>query len=423
MLRTAASLVLYSSRPVFSGALACLALISGCTLMPPKLTGQTGNPAPTATAAAQANKPCDCSADPKPTPPTLPTAPTLILATFADLPGWEDDDLQPAFQAFVEQCNSLIKQPLWRSACTSARLPEAAQNPRRWFEANFRVWQQQSTASNPEGLVTGYYEPLLRGSRTRQGKYTVPVFGPPDDLITVELGELYPELKNMRLRGRLEGRKLVPYYSRSDWAQQEEKRKPLLWVDDALDFFFMQVQGSGQVQLSDGGRIRLGYADQNGHPYHSIGRWLIDRGELKLEQASMQGIRGWAEANPKRLPELLNANPSLVFFRELKAEGIGPPGAPGVPLTPERSIAVDPRFTPLGSPVWLATTEPNSERPLRRLMLAQDTGGAIRGPVRADFYWGSGAQPGQQAGRMKQTGRMWLLLPREHTPPASQTAP
>src|SRR5690606_10725446 len=168
--------------------------------------------------------------------------------------------------------------------------------------------------------------------------------------------------------------------------------------------------------LDDGSRIRLNYADQNGHPYRSIGRWLIDKGELKPEQASMQGIKAWARANPKRLQELLNTNPSLVFFRELKAEGSGPQGAMGLPLTPERSIAIDPRVTPLGAPVWLATTQPNSEQPLQRLMLAQDTGGAIRGPVRADFYWGSGPAAGSQAGKMKQSGRMWVLLPRDHTP-------
>jgi membrane-bound lytic murein transglycosylase A len=170
------------------------------------------------------------------------------------------------------------------------------------------------------------------------------------------------------------------------------------------------------VALDDGSRVRIGYADQNGHPNRSIGRWLIDKGELQSHQASMQGIKAWAAANPERLRELLDANPSLVFFRELPATGSGPPGALGVPLTPERSIAVDPRHTPLGAPVWLATTRPNTEEPLVRLMLAQDTGGAIRGPVRADFYWGSGAEAGSLAGRMKQRGTTWVLLPRHHEP-------
>jgi membrane-bound lytic murein transglycosylase A len=271
---------------------------------------------------------------------------------------------------------------------------------------------------NREGLVTGYYEPLLKGSRTRKPPYLYPAFAPPEDMVIVELGDLYPELKNMRLRGRIEGRKLVPYWSRAEWTQQEPRRSPeaVMWLDDALDFFFMQIQGSGQVVLDDGSRVRLGYADQNGHPYRSIGRWLIDQGELRSDQASMQGIKNWAKAHPDRVQELMNANPSLVFFRELPVEGSGPPGALGVPLTPERSIAIDPRHVTLGAPVFLATTYPDSPRPLQRLMLAQDTGGAIRGVVRADFYWGSGAEAGSQAGRMKQKGRMWALMPQDYAP-------
>ena len=354
--------------------------------------------------------------------PPKPAEPALQAAHYADLPGWNEDDPLPAFQAFVRQCASLQKQALWRSTCASATAldnPDAAAI-RTWFETQLRPWQLVNPDGNRTGLITGYYEPILQGSRTRKSPYTTPVFGPPEDLIVVDLGELYPELKHMRLRGRIEGRKLVPYYSRAEWAQQEDKRKSLLWVNDPIDFFFMQIQGSGQIELDDGSRIRLNYADQNGHPYHSIGRWLIDKGELKPEQASMQGIKNWARANPKRLQELLNTNPSLVFFRELKAEGTGPQGAMGLPLTPERSIAVDPRTTPLGAPVWLATTQPNSEQNLQRLMLAQDTGGAIRGPVRADFYWGSGPAAGSQAGKMKQNGRMWVLLPREHVPTAAK---
>lgn len=378
-------------------------LLSACSQMPR-----------TPTSEAVPCTPCKEAA------PAKPAEAALQVATFAELPGWADDDLQPAFKAFVAQCSSLQKQVLWRNVCTQARQMDTPGNTdlRTWFEVQFRPWQLVNADGSREGTITGYYEPILQGSRTRKATYTTPVFGAPDDLITVDLGELYPELKHMRLRGRIEGRKLIPYYSRAEWSQQEEKRKPLLWVGDAIDFFFMQIQGSGQIELDDGSRIRLNYADQNGHPYHSIGRWLIDKGELKAEQASMQGIKQWARANPKRLQELLNQNPSLVFFRELKAEGSGPQGAMGLALTPERSIAVDPRTTPLGAPVWLATTQPNSTTALQRLMLAQDTGGAIRGPVRADFYWGSGQSAGEQAGRMKQNGRMWVLLPRDHTPTA-----
>ena len=386
---------------------ALLILLAGCTAMP-SLT-----PPPASTPVCP---PCPAVEAPK------PAAPPLQAAQWTDLPGWTSDDHAAVFELFKAQCTALGKRPLWLSTCESAAKlgadATASGAARVWFETAFRPWQLVNPDGTREGRVTGYYEPIVRGSRTRKPPYLTPVFGPPDDLIVVDLAELYPELKHMRLRGRLEGRKLVPYFNRADWAGEELRRadRALLWVDDPVDFFFLQIQGSGQVALDDGSRVRIGYADQNGHPYRSIGTWLIERGELKAHAASMQGIKAWAAANPQRLQELLNANPSLVFFRELKAEGNGPPGALGVPLTPERSIAIDPRHTPLGAPVWLATTQPNSTQPLIRLMLAQDTGGAIRGPVRADYYWGSGDAAGQSAGKMKQAGRMWVLLPAWHTP-------
>ncbi|MDI6750287.1 MAG: MltA domain-containing protein [Rhodocyclaceae bacterium] len=384
-------------------------------------------------AVAPAPTPCPpCPGVVAPAPAEKPLQP----ANWAELPGWEGEDHAAVLALFKAQCATLAKRPLWLSTCESAQkvgaggnesVPPGADSPpkvgagvtapgaaKAWFEANFRPWQMVAPDGGREGLITGYYEPVVRGSRTRKPPYLTPVFGPPDDLIVVDLASLYPELKNMRLRGRLDGRRLIPYYSRAEWAAEEEKRadQALLWLDDPIDFFFLQIQGSGQVVLDDGCRVRIGYADQNGHPYRSIGSWLIEQNELKPHEASMQGIRAWAERNSQRLQELLNANPSLVFFRELPADGSGPPGALGVPLTPERSLAVDPRFIPLGAPVWLATTRPNGQETLARLMLAQDTGGAIRGPVRADFFWGSGPEAGALAGRMRQKGRMWVLLPR-----------
>jgi membrane-bound lytic murein transglycosylase A len=352
--------------------------------------------------------------------PVKPAEKPLQGAAWADLPGWAGEDLAASFDAFKLSCVALGKQSAWRATCAEARglTTSDPAELRAWFESRFKPWQLVNPDGSRSGLITGYYEPVLKGSRTRNQPYLYPAFGPPDDLVVVELGDLYPELKHMRLRGRLEGRRLIPYWSRADWTQQEGERSPeaLLWLDDALDFFFMQIQGSGQVQLDDGTRIRLGYADQNGHPYRSIGKWLIDQGEIKTEQASMQGIKNWAKGHPGRVQELMNANPSLVFFRELPVEGAGPPGAMGLALTPERSIAVDPRNVPLGAPVWLATTWPNEERPLQRLMLAQDTGGAIRGVVRADFYWGSGPEAGSSAGKMRQKGLMWVLMPQDYAP-------
>lgn len=385
-----------------------LLALAGCAQPPVKPAMRVdGCPAPAACPACPA---CPAVEIPRPVEKPLQTA------DWSELPGWLDDDPTSAFAAFLATCRSLERQATWRPVCNSARAVTDKSIPalRAWFEAQFKPWALVNPDGSRRGLVTGYYEPILKGSRKESDEFRYPVFGPPDDLIIVDLTELYPELRHLRLRGRIEGRKLVPYYSRAEWVPEELKRAgaALLWVDDPIDFFFMQIQGSGQVQLADGTRVRLNYADQNGHPYRSIGRWLIERGEVKVEQASMQGIKAWARANPSRLPELLNANPSLVFFRELPATGSGPQGAMGLALTPERSLAVDPRHVPLGAPIWLATTRPNSEQPLVRLMLAQDTGGAIRGVVRADFFWGSGVDAGNQAGKMRQQGQMWVLMPR-----------
>jgi len=208
----------------------------------------------------------------------------------------------------------------------------------------------------------------------------------------------------------------VPYPTRKEIEAANGngfKGRPIAWAEDPVELFFLQIQGSGRIELPDGAHLRVGYADQNGHPYLSIGKLLVERGELKLEQASMQGIKDWGAKNPDKLPELLASNPSFVFFRELPNDLPGPLGALGVPLTGGRSIAIDPRFIPLGAPVFLATTQPNSPLPLNRLVMAQDTGGAIRGGVRADFFWGFGNAAGELAGRMKQRGRMWVLLPKD----------
>ena len=343
----------------------------------------------------------------------------MQAAKWGDLPGWGEDDLTAAWPAFLQSCRALAARPqwpLWRATCEEAKALATPTNAtlRNFFESRFQPYLLTNPDGATNGLVTGYYEPLLNGSRQRGGKFQHPVLGVPGDLLTIDLSEVLPDLKNMRLRGRLQGNKVVPYYSRANIVGREKDYadRTLVWVDDAVELFFLQIQGSGRVRLPDGSMLRLNYADQNGHPYRSLGRELIDRGELRLEQASMQGIQAWARTNPDKLNDALNTNPSYVFFREVAATGDeGPQGALGVPLSAERSIAVDPRHVPLGVPVFLATTRPNSNEPLQRLVLAQDTGGAIRGVVRADFFWGFGPEPGAQAGKMKQQGRMWAILP------------
>ena len=310
----------------------------------------------------------------------------------------------------------------WKRVCELAKAADgkSENDVRRFFERHLKPYAIANGDGSVSGLVTGYYEPLLRGSRTKVKGYEQPVRGVPDDLLTIDLSAVFPELKDKRVRGRLEGNKVVPYWSRAEIAARGDRLpgKTLLYVDDAVELFFLQVQGSGRVKLADGSMVRLNYADQNGYQYQSIGKALVERGELKLEEASMQGIQAWARANPARLDALLNTNPSYVFFREVAMANSndGPVGALGVPLTAERSIAIDPRSVPLGSPVFLATTRPNSAVPMNRLVMAQDTGGAIKGGVRADFFWGFGKEAGDQAGRMKQSGRMWILLPTELAP-------
>lgn len=385
---------------------------------PPEMRPATEAPAPIPSSVPEATTPA-IAVTPEPAKPVPTSMPWLKPAQWTHLPGWRDDDLTLAWPAFLQSCRGLKSNPAWASVCQAAmQEPPLPDGPeiRRFFEQHFLPWQINQAEGGVEGLVTGYYEPLLRGSRTLSAKYRFPIYAAPDDLLVVDLATLYPELKNLRLRGRLQGNKVVPYFSRAEIeaGAAPTRGKELAWVDDPVELFFLQVQGSGRIQMENGETLRIGYADQNGHPYRSIGKWLVERGELTLDKASMQSIKEWGRRNPERLPELLNANPSYVFFRELPNHLSGPLGALGVPLTAERSIAVDPRGLPLGAPVWLATTRPNSSENLNRLVLAQDTGGAIRGNVRADFFWGYGDEAGKQAGAMKQRGRMWLLLPRDY---------
>ena len=339
---------------------------------------------------------------------------------FAALPGWSSSVAAPALRAFLIGCERVGRSGALGSACARAQGiasgDEVEDRVRRFFETAFDPYAVVAGDGADSGLITGYYEPILPGRRAHSQAYRVPVFGVPQDMIVVDLSAVHPDLKHRRLRGRIAGRTLVPYYSRAEIERRNTQfEAPVLaWVADPVALFFLQIQGSGQIAFEDGTRLRLGYADQNGHPYRSLGRALVERGELQLEDASMQGIQAWAAANPEKLRAALDVNPSYVFFRVLPEAPPrqGPIGALGVPLTAEASLAVDRRFIPLGAPVYLATTHPLSSTPLEQLMVAQDTGGAIRGAVRADLFWGTGPAAGTKAGRMRQQGRLWLLWPR-----------
>ena len=392
--------------------------------------------------AQQSIQNCDCThlAKSAESPVPLPDSPnangeiksTIVIsvtdyallkpASWTKVDGFIEDDLAAAWPAWLRSCSTLINKQQWQAVCVAAKMLNKPnkQAIQAYFMQYFYAYSATNQDGTESGLITGYYEPLLKGSRSKSAQYPYPLYRQPNDLVMVELGDTYPELKYKRVRGRLlvdkEGRnKLVPYATR---AEIEATSSPLagnelVWINDIIDVFFLQVQGSGLVKLDDGSEVHVGYADQNGHPYHSIGRLLIERGELSADQASMQGIKNWARNNLGKLRDLLNSNPSYVFFRELPAGLPGPLGALGVPISAERSVAIDPKYVPLGAPIFLSTTQPNSQSPLKRLMVAQDTGGAIKGGVRADFFWGAGDESGAKAGAMKQQGKIWVLLPKD----------
>jgi len=422
--------------------------------------------------------------DALPDSPPRRLAGRFAAAAWADLPDWQHDGLEQVWQAFLNNCTGLMRPVsasltvparaaprVWQPVCAAASglqqtmqtapAPDA-QTLRQFLQTHLRPWRVLDATGAPAShTVTGYFEPVIDAARQPGGRYQWPLYARPDDLLVVDLGAVYPELAGKRVRGKLRGKLqggnvvpgvvpgVVPYDTRAQIAASNTPPPVIVWAADPVEAFFLQIQGSGRARLPDGSQIRLAYADHNGHPYVSVGKWLVEQGELTLAQASMQNIKTWAQQNPQRVQELLNVNPAVVFFREeaigqgqpdadvsephsgsdvtgapLGPEGLGPllgpKGAYGIALTARRSIAVDAAFVPLGSPVYLSTTWPASKQPLRRLVFAQDTGAAIKGAARADFYWGTGQQAGELAGRMKQSGQMWVLWPVQAGQPAAR---
>ncbi len=351
---------------------------------------------------------------------TRPQAPAAATpaATYAKvdwntLPAVSDTDLQAGFAAWRSSCTRLKKDATWAKPCATANTvsDKDANAIRAFLQRDLDVYSLRAGGHRADGLITGYYEPIYPGSLTRTDTATVPVYGTPDDLVVVQLDSVYPELKGKRLRGRVEDKVLKPYDDAGSIASKGAKAPVLAWLTDPMDLQLLQIQGSGRVRLADGKQVRLAYAEQNGHPYRAIGRWLVEQGELKKEDVTMDAIRAWAKAHPTRVPELLRSNPSYVFFVRSADSPEGPRGSLNVPLTAGYSVAVDRTVVPLGSLLWLSTTRPDGT-PVVRPVAAQDTGGAIAGEVRADLYWGSGDAAGKLAGDMKQQGNLWLLWPK-----------
>ncbi|AWK86035.1 murein transglycosylase A [Azospirillum thermophilum] len=370
------------------------------------------------------------------TPPPF-DALTLTRVSHAELPGWTADRMAEALPAFARSCARMKSLPAdrpvgpggiagtagdWQAPC--ARLADLRAGDDAGARSFFETWFIPYAAGNNgerRGLFTGYYEVELEGSRKPDPAYPVPLYRRPPDLVMVELADFADRWKGERIAGRVVDGRLKPFEDRAaiEAGALRGKGLELVWLKDPIAAFFLHIQGSGRVRLPDGAEMRVGYAAQNGHKYFAIGKELIDRGILKREEVSLQTIRAWLQANPAEAPALMNRNPSYVFFQELKGEG--PTGAQGVALTPERSLAVDPKFVPYGVPVWLDAEDPlDPAQRLRRLLVAQDTGGAIRGPVRGDVFWGHGADAERKAGVMKSAGGYFLLLPKTVTvPPAA----
>ena len=379
--------------------LALCGLLAACSSTPPR----------------QAPAPVEVRQPGLPVPPPPPTGPSAVAtlpegtllrtrsrwlpAAFGDLPGWGSDRASEVLPALRRSCTRPADG--WAALCAQVREFQPADDlgTRRWLEDRLRVYRIESLEGDSAGLITGYYEPLVTASRKPQDSRRVPLWSPPHEAGGPRSPWTRQELDSL------------------PEAQAAVRGREIAWLADPLDALVLQIQGSGRLRLTeaDGSErlVRLAYADHNDQPYRSVGRWLIDQGELKAGEASWPAIKDWARRNPRRVQELLWQNPRMVFFREeaLPDPQLGPKGAQGVPLTPGRSVAVDPLSVPYGSLLWLDTTEPLSERPLQRLVVAQDTGSAIVGAVRADFFWGWGDTAESQAGRMKQPLRAWALWP------------
>ena len=356
-------------------------------------------------------------------PPATPPAPSAKLAlapvAFGNLPGWAEDNLAEALPALKASCVKLAALTPdaalgpggiaghgrdWIAPCReAAELPADDGAARAFFERNFQAYRLADAATGDRAFLTGYFQPKVPGAQAPRPGFAVPLYRQPDDLVEAPVGEA--------TAGRLVDGKLQPYYSRAeiDAGALAGRGLELVWLADPIDAFFISIQGSALVSLTEGGVMAIGVAGTNGRPYVAIGRGLVARGQIPADKVSLQTIRAWLRAHPGEARSVMESNPRYIFFREIAAGG--PVGSAGVALTAGRSLAVDPAFLPMGAPIFIDSSDAHG-RPLRRLALAQDSGGAIKGPLRADFYWGAGAAAEAEAGAMQSPGRLYLLLPR-----------
>ncbi|MDE2049175.1 MAG: MltA domain-containing protein [Betaproteobacteria bacterium] len=386
-------------------AAAWLALLLGACAAPPTAPPVAAPPPPAPAAAPAA----------RPLPGVIDTeVGKLVPVAWSELVDFDTDPLDDVSKAFRFSCQYLGRQTSWAAVC--GRLSRLAPNDQAGLRAllhELQPYRIEARDGDPVGTITGYFEPVLRGSRVLRNPYYYPLYSRPVDLIAAD-----PKKNQGVSRGRMDGAKLVPYWSRAQMLTPEGQKsmsgREIVWVDDPMDDVLIEVQGSGRVLLPDGSAIRLTYIDHNGWPFRPLFQWFKETGTLK--NPNMVQISQWARSHPyEQVRPMLNSNPQVVFFKwePVKDVTVGPPGAAGVPLVPMRSIAVDPKSVPLAAPVWIDFKSPISDVQYRRLVFAHDTGGAIKGAVRADYFWGFGQQAGELAAKTRQTaGRMWVLLPR-----------
>jgi len=345
-----------------------------------------------------------CSKEPHVTFSNMPDT-QLQKGDFAELPHWHQEDYSNALESFVESCKTAKTRDIYGDLCERA---SGVKDAKEFLINNFVPYKISQLDSAEDGLLTGYYEPELKGSLTKKEPYIYPIYKTPKDLVTVDLGEQYSELKGYRLRGKVVGNKLVPYYDRESAAANKLDAEIICYTDSKIDLFFLEVQGSGRVTLDDGSTIFIGYDNQNGYQYSSIGKYLVNIGEIPFSEISLQSIKAWLDKNPSRIDEVLNYNKSMVFFRQKEKSASG---SLGVVLTPKRSIAVDRKYIPLGSMLYISAS--TNERSFNHLVMAQDTGGAIKGCVRADIFMGYGEEAKEVAGELRAPLKLWIILPKK----------
>lgn len=328
-------------------------------------------------------------------------------SSFENLPkSFENEDFEAVLKLFKNNCQTKKTLKIYPKLCKKAA---DVQNAKEFILQNFQPYKLNSDKDgSDEGLLTGYYLASIHASLEKSDIYKYPVYKTPEDLVSVDLSTIYPELKHYRLRGRLVDGKVIPYYTREEAKSTNLQAPVLCYCDSKIDKFFLEIQGSGKVYLDDNTTMYIGYDNQNGHKYKAIGRYLIKQGELEPREVSMQSIRMWLETHPERIDEVLNYNKSMVFFKEKEHGAIG---AMGLKLTPMRSIAVDRKYIELGTMIYLDADF--EDQKISKIVFAQDTGGAIKGSVRADFFTGFGEEAQTIAGKLKAPLRMWLFLPKE----------